>query len=79
MDCLTKIVDGQYAIETCSETGAEGIWTGSESGSRAAWIAEHFAAHRRVEGEIQQRRVAIAMRGPRRGAYFGGYCTCGKH
>jgi hypothetical protein len=74
-ECITKTMDGQFVIEACAETGAEGIWSGSEYGTYRAWIAEHDAAHARADRERYQRRVAYSMRyNPRR---FG--CPCGRH
>lgn len=41
----TTTVEGQYVLVTCPETGAEGIYSGTEAGSYEAWVAEHVVAH----------------------------------
>lgn len=46
--CETQTVDGQIVLVRCAETGAEGIWSGSEYGTVHEWRREHEEAHRRM-------------------------------
>ena len=58
-DCETSARFGQVMITTCSATGVEGIWSGSESGTLTAWEAEHRHAH---DKQMNERCHAENMR-----------------